>query len=157
MKSVLLILAMALGVEPGRDLLQPEPTTLPAGFGKTFVGRLGGKHEVRMHLDRKNGSLSGRYSYVNVEDSLRTERPDSEQRSVHARRVRLRTPHGRVQGTLVRHILKGGSLLKLSGTWESAEGRKPLPFEHVEEHLMVDGEPVVYSTAAIEEENAKLG
>jgi hypothetical protein len=70
MKSVLLILAMALGVEPGRDLLQPEPTTLPAVFGKTFVGRLGGKHEVRMHLDRKNGSLSGRYSYVNVEDSL---------------------------------------------------------------------------------------
>lgn len=131
---------------------------VPDTFGKTFVGRLAGKIEVRMQLERAGGRLLGRYSYVRVGDSLLglkgtigadgafvLEEFDSGRRT------------GAFRGTLVRQVSKGANLLKLTGTWSSADGRRTLPFELVEEHLEVNGETIVYATAGIQDEDAKRG
>lgn len=133
-------------------------TGVPDTFGKTFVGRLAGKIEVRMQLERTGGRLVGRYSYVRVGDSLLglngtigadgafvLDEFDSGRRT------------GGFRGRLVREVSKGVALLKIAGTWSSADGRRTLPFELVEEHLEVNGEPIVYSTSGIQEEDAKRG
>src|SRR5216110_3179954 len=47
----------------------PTPAP-PTQLDKVFVGKLGGKYDVRLQLAREGGTLTGQYSYVHVAESL---------------------------------------------------------------------------------------
>jgi len=140
------------------DLTKPPAAALPTTFAKTFAGRLGGKYEIRMQLDRKGDRLTGKYSYANVENSLLglTGTIDAAGAfTLDEFAAGKRT--GVFRGRLTRQQETGGTLLKLAGTWASVDGRRTLPFEIPEEHLIVDGTIVVYSTAALTDKDDKRG
>ena len=147
---------LMLGITCALAFAQPS---LPTAFGKTFVGKLGSRYEVRMHLDRKDDRLSGRYTYMNVEESLLGLDGTIEGSGAFTlKEFAAGKQTGSFSGVLTRDAAQGAvRLLKLTGSWSSADGARTLPFELVEEHLEVAGRAIVYTTAAVQEEDAKLG
>lgn len=156
MLSIFVWLIVAAG--PAQRGSITQPATLPPTFAKTFVGRIGDRYQVRMQLERKSTALSGRYSYLDVSESLLGLSGTIDSAGAFTlTESDAGTRTGSFRGTLSLQTGKGPHLLKLSGTWSSADGRRTLPFEMLEEHLELDGEVIVYSTALIDDDNKKLG
>ena len=127
---------------------------LPQQLDKVFLGRLGGKYDVRLQLQRDGGALSGHYSYVHVAESLLGLEGTIDARGAF---TMDEFDAGKKTGTFKGQLSVDGkaSLLRLTGVWSKADGSRTLRFSILEDHLEVDGAIVRYATETLREANEK--